>query len=355
MTQPRRANRPRPSIRTRAGARRAGSGNDLKRLTGSRAAPRSRSLKPTGKLRRRRRRPLTPVQRAEHAKRTKRQEALLDELVDGLPEELTGGANRGELKRRLRDMLRTIEIENYTSSRLARSRGLRYQHFGKAFEVFVRAHPAFKQLRELATADLQWMNNVLKQDGGKGLVNGRGDPLDKLARRPGKFSGPVEIATDIRLVAPGGDTSDPRAGLEYVDGAHVSFTGQGSARFVAGVGFDEIKVPKKQGQLGPQTAKATPRLREAGYLTMRIEDGSGRVLRREVIPVENVVINPSSTASYGHTSGAPGRTGLEPKAGRGRTGLAQLHFRHVIAMSTKGPKSVIKTMYSRAALSSVKN
>jgi len=275
---------------------------------------------------------------------------VLNELVDGLPEELTGGANRGELKRRLRDMLKVVEIENYTSSRLARSRGLRYQHFGKAFEVFVRAHPAFKQLRGMAAADLVGMNKVLAEDGGKGLVNGRGDAVDKLSRRPSKFRGPVEIATDIRLVAPGGDPTDPRAGREYVDGAHVSFTGQGNARFMAGVGFDEIKVPKKQRELGPQTAKAAPRLRDAAYVTMRIEDGAGKVLRRETIPVENVVINPSSTASYGHTSGSPGRAGLEPKAGRGRSGLAQLHFRHVIPMPTTGPKSVIKAMYSRAAL-----
>jgi hypothetical protein len=341
--------KPKPPIRERAGARRNGAGKDLARLTGSREAPRSRSLKKTGKLRRRRRKPLTPLQRAEHAKRTKRQEALLDKLVDDLPEELTGGANRDELKRRLRDMLRTIEIENYTSSRLYRSRGLRYQHFGKAFEAFVRAHPRFKELRELAKADLEGMNKVLEENDGRGLVTGRGKPFHQLAARPSKFKGPVEIATDVRLVPPGGDTKDPRAGLEYVDGAHVSFTGQGKNRFMASVGFDEIKVPKKQAEAGPQTARATPRLREAGFMTMRIEDGEGRFIRREVIPVENIVINPSSTASYGTTAAATKWT-LEPKAGRGPSGLAQLHLRHVLPMSTKGVKAVIKTMYSRAAL-----
>ena len=139
----------------------------------------------------------------------------------------------------------------------------------------------YKQLREMAAADLTGMNKVLSEGSGKGLVNGRGDPLDKLPRRPSKFGGPVEIATDIRLVAPGGDPTNPRAGLEYVDGAHVSSTGQGSARFMAVVGFDEIKVPKKKHELGPQTAKAAPRLREAAYVTMRIEDGAGKFLRRE--------------------------------------------------------------------------
>jgi hypothetical protein len=339
----------------RAGARRAAAGRTLSRMTGGTPAPRSRSLKATGKLpRRRRRRPLTPAQRAAHAERTKRQEAALNKLVDDLPEKLTGGANRAELKRRLKDMLEVVDIENYTSTRLSRSRGLRYQHFGKAFEVFVRAHPAYKQLRVMAEADLVGMNRVLAEDNGKGLVNGRGDAVETLARRPGKFGGKVVIATDIRLVAPGGDPTDPRAGLEYVDGAHVSFTGQGRARFMAGVGFDEIKVPKKASELGPQTAKAAPRLREAAYVTMRIEDGAGKFLRREVIPVENVVINPSSTASYGHTAGAPGRAGLEPKAGRGRTGLAQLHFRHVLALPTGGAKRVIRAMYSRANLFSKK-
>ena len=49
-TQLRRGPRPRPSMRRRAGARRDAAGRNLSRLTGRTAAPRSRSLKPTGKL-----------------------------------------------------------------------------------------------------------------------------------------------------------------------------------------------------------------------------------------------------------------------------------------------------------------
>jgi hypothetical protein len=152
---------------------------------------------------------------------------------------------------------------------------------------------------------------------------------------------------DVRLVPKGGSPTD--VGKKYVDRMQVSFQGEGADRWAADLARAEIKVPKKAWKLKEQSAEATPRLVDAAYLQMTIVDDAGRVLRREVIPVERLVINPTSTNRFGLSANAAGREDWRLVVGRAR-GFKEVHFRIDVAVSAKGATRLTKLMFSRRAL-----
>jgi hypothetical protein len=269
--------------------------------------------------------------------------------------------------RRLERLLKRIEIEKYTSARLSRSNGLRWSWFGEVFEEVVASNEdLWRRLKTLGNADLSQMNERLKS-GGKGLVNGYGLALKDA---PEAFGGKVVIATDVWLVGKDGSRK------KYVDRMLVSLRGSKKARWMASAADIEIKVPKKKEKLGPQVARAPGRRKRAVRLEMTIVDENGKVSGYEEVSIDRMVFNPSSTTQYGVSarqgrtklapsrgrSRAPGDGGgdaplepsegktLEPTAGEGRGGLAELHFREELPVTTDGAAKVINALFSRRAL-----
>jgi hypothetical protein len=269
--------------------------------------------------------------------------------------------DRRELLRRL---ARTLArwTEHLSSERLARS-GFKWgSFFGAAHEdVIACQRELWAAIGEYARGDLRAINQLLGKEAGKGLVNGRGELLARLSGVPRGFPQTPELAADIWLVPPSKGPNkpdlakmalDPEAfgGKQYTDRALVSFAGTGSNRWMAAGGDVEIKVTGKKSEAGKQFAKSKPRRERAAYQVMTIVDGQGKFLRREVIPVEQIVINPGSATAYGVTSSTTGVAGFVLKAPRGASGLKKMHWRFTAAVRIEATKRIVRAMLSRRAL-----
>ena len=195
----------------REGARRRGGDalEDVSRRTGRRITrPRVEPprIRKTGKIRRRIEPPLSPAVRRERAARTKQVLKTVEELLPEIPRDELGGATPKQFLARLESLLERIEIEKYATTRLLRSKGLKWSWFGEVWEEVIAANQKlWNELGGYAGVELKDLNDIIKNKAAAGLLNGRGEPAaDMKTPPPGPFRAKVEVATDVRL--------SPRAG-----------------------------------------------------------------------------------------------------------------------------------------------
>jgi hypothetical protein len=335
---------------------------DLSRRTGGNINSARRPPKKTGKLRGVRTQPLSPAAHRETEARTSRMHDAVGKELARIPSEDLGGADKNELLGRVKRTLKRKRIENFSSSRLARSKGLKWQLLGAVNEDVIACNKGvWNQIGEFASQDLATINKRLQEHGGTGLVNGKGNPIVGLEGLPTQFPKKVEIATDVWLVpeSTSGGAPDlkkialnPEAhgGLQFTDRVLASFAGPEGARWMANGADVEIKVPLQAPELGPQTKKAQPRRASSGYLVASIEDSKGNVVRREVVAVDRIVLNPGSTTSYGATTSRTGLGRFKLSAPPGRGGLKEMHWRTQITVRIRIVERILDAMLSHATL-----
>jgi hypothetical protein len=323
-----------------------------RKITRGESVP-QRRIRKTGSVRRRIEPPLSPVVRRERAARTKQILTAVEKLLPEIPAEQLGGATPKQLLARLKALLERIEIEKYATARLLKSKGLKWSWFGEVWEEVIASNQKlWNELGGYAGVELKDLNEIIKKNAAAGLLNGRGEPVASMETQlPGRFPPKVEMATDVRLVPKGGQRTD--RGRKYTDRMLVSFQGKVDDRWMANALNAEIKVPKKKGKFGKQSAEAIPRMVEGSFLKMLIVDiKTGEILRSETVAVEQVVINPVSTTRFGLTArGGKGRTGerIEPISGRARR-FKETHLRYELEIPTTGAQKIIDTIFSRKTL-----